>query len=196
MVRETNIPDDMQEKASKYRENLIEVLADVDENLMIKYLEGEQLSEQEIKEAVRKACISVKAIPVLCGSSYKNKGVQLLLDAIVEYLPSPLDVPPISGINPETGEEVQRKNDDEEPFSALAFKIVSDPYVGKLTYFRVYSGTVKTGSYIYNSTKGKRERIGRILYMHANHRQEVDEAMTGDIAAVGLKKLALRYFIQ
>lgn len=189
MVRETNIPDDMQEKASKYRENLIEVLADVDENLMIKYLEGEQLSEQEIKEAVRKACISVKAIPVLCGSSYKNKGVQLLLDAIVEYLPSPLDVPPISGINPETGEEVQRKNDDEEPFSALAFKIVSDPYVGKLTYFRVYSGTVKTGSYIYNSTKGKRERIGRILYMHANHRQEVDEAMTGDIvAAVGLKE--------
>jgi elongation factor G len=187
-IQETEIPDDMKEKADEYREKMLEAISDVDEEIMMKYLEGEEISPEEIKRAIRKACVEVKITPVLCGSSYRNKGVQLLLDAVVDYLPSPLDIPPVKGISPDSGEEMQRHADDDEPFSALAFKIMSDPYVGKLTYFRVYSGKLKSGSYIYNSTKNRKERIGRILYMHANHRQEVDEVMTGDIvAAVGLK---------
>jgi len=187
-VREEEIPEELKDKAQEQRERMLEALSDIDEEIMMKYLEGEEISEEEIRRALRKGCIEVKITPVLCGSSYKNKGVQLLLDAIVYYLPSPLDIPAVKGINPDTGEEIERHPSDDEPFSALAFKIVSDPYVGKLTYFRVYSGKLTSGSYVYNSTKQKRERIGRILYMHANHRQEVDEVMTGDIvAAVGLK---------
>jgi len=187
-VREEEIPEELKDKAQEQRERMLEALSDIDEEIMMKYLEGEEISEEEIRRVLRKGCIEVKITPVLCGSSYKNKGVQLLLDAIVYYLPSPLDIPAVKGINPDTGEEIERHPSDDEPFSALAFKIVSDPYVGKLTYFRVYSGKLTSGSYVYNSTKQKRERIGRILYMHANHRQEVDEVMTGDIvAAVGLK---------
>jgi elongation factor G len=190
-VREAEIPDELKQEAQKFREKLIEVVADIDEEIMMKYLEGEVVSEDEIKRAIRKGCVEVKITPVLCGSSYKNKGVQLLLDAIVNYMPSPLDIPPVRGMCPNTGEEIERHVSDDEPFSALAFKIMSDPYVGKLTYFRVYSGVLKSGSYVYNSTKNRKERIGRILYMHANHRQEVDEVMTGDIvAAVGLKDTA------
>lgn len=190
-IREEEIPEDMKELAQEYHEKMIEAIADVDDEVMIKYLEGEEISEEEIKKAVRKGCIGVKLTPVLCGSSYKNKGVQLLLDAIVDYMPSPLDVPAIKGIDTKTGEETERHAKSDEPFSALAFKVVSDPYVGKLTYFRVYSGELEAGSYVYNSTKEKRERIGRILYMHANHRQEVDKVMSGDIvAAVGLKDTA------
>lgn len=187
-IQETEIPEDMKEKVREYREKMLEAVSDVDEEIMMKYLEGEEISVEEIKRAIRKACVEVKITPVLCGSSYRNKGVQLLLDAVVEYLPSPLDIPSVKGISPDTGEEIPRHASDDEPFSALAFKIMSDPYVGKLTYFRVYSGKLKSGSYVYNSTKNKKERIGRILYMHANHRQEVEEIMTGDIvAAVGLK---------
>jgi len=187
-IQETPIPEEVKDQAEEYREKMIEALADVDEEIMTKYLEGEELTPEEIKSALRRACIAVKAVPVICGSSYRNKGVQLLLDAIVDYLPSPLDIPAVKGINPETGEEIERRASDDEPFSALAFKIMSDPYVGKLTYFRIYSGVLKAGSYVYNSTKNKKERIGRILRMHANHRQEMEEAMTGEIvAAVGLK---------
>jgi len=187
-IKEEEIPEDLIDEAQQYREQMLEALSDIDEELMMKYLEGEEISEEEIRRAIRKGCVDVKITPVLCGSSYRNKGVQLLLDAIVDFLPSPLDIPPIKGISTETGEETERHASDDEPFSALAFKIVSDPYVGKLTYFRIYSGKLKSGSYVYNSTKQKKERIGRILYMHANHRQEIDEAMTGDIvAAVGLK---------
>lgn len=190
-IREEEIPEDMKELAQEYHEKMIEAIADVDDEVMIKYLEGEEISEEEIKKAVRKGCIGVKLTPVLCGSSYKNKGVQLLLDAIVDYMPSPLDVPAIKGIDTKTGEETERHAKSDEPFSALAFKVVSDPYVGKLTYFRVYSGELEAGSYVYNSTKEKRERIGRILYMHANHRHEVGKVMSGDIvAAVGLKDTA------
>ncbi len=190
-VEEVNIPEEMQEMASDYREKLLEALSDIDEDIMIKYLEGEEISEEEIKKAIRKGCVQVKITPVLCGSSYKNKGVQLLLDAIVEYLPSPLDIPPVKGMDPETGEDIELPAVDDAPFAALAFKIVTDPYVGKLTYFRVYSGKLESGSYVYNPIKNKRERIGRILYMHANHRQEVQEVIAGDIvAAVGLKNTA------
>lgn len=184
----TDIPQDMAEMAKEYRENLIEAISEFDEELMMKYLEGEALSEEEIKAGIRKATIEVKMTPVLCGSSYKNKGVQILLDAILDYLPSPLDIPPVVGINPSTDAEEERHADDSEPFSALAFKIVTDPFVGKLAYFRVYSGSLKAGSYVTNSTKGKKERIGRILLMHANKREEVEEVYAGDIAAaVGLK---------
>jgi len=187
-IREEEIPEELRDEAEQYREQMLEALSDVDEEIMMKYLEGEEISTEEIQKAIRKGCVEVKITPVLCGSSYRNKGVQLLLDAIVDYLPSPLDIPPIKGISTETGEETERHASDDEPFSALAFKIVSDPYVGKLTYFRIYSGKLSSGSYVYNSTKQKKERIGRILYMHANHRQEITEAMTGDIvAAVGLK---------
>lgn len=190
-VQEVEIPEELKAKAQEHREKMLEALSDIDEEIMMKYLEGEEIPEEDIRRAIRKGCVDVSITPVLCGSSYKNKGVQLLLDAIIYYMPSPLDIPPVKGISPETGEEAERHANDDEPFSALAFKIVSDPYVGKLTYFRVYSGTLKAGSYVYNSTKQKRERIGRILYMHANHRQEVDEVMTGDIvAAVGLKDTA------
>ncbi|ADG81179.1 translation elongation factor G [Thermincola ferriacetica] len=184
----TDIPEDLKEIAAEYREKLIEAVAETDEELMMKYLEGEELTVEEIKKGIRKGCIAVKLIPVLCGSAFKNKGVQPLLDAVVDYLPSPLDIPAIKGTNPETGEEDKRVASDDEPFSALAFKIMADPYVGKLAFFRVYSGVLQSGSYVFNSTKGKKERIGRILQMHANHREEISEVCTGDIAAaVGLK---------
>ncbi len=187
----TDVPEDMLSLAEEYREKLLEAAAEVDENLMEKYLNGERISEQEIKNAVRKGTIGLHFIPVLCGSSFKNKGVQPLLDAVVDYMPSPLEVPAIVGTNPETGEEDTRISDDNAPFSALAFKIMADPYVGKLTFFRVYSGTLTSGSYIYNSIKGKKERIGRILRMHANHREDVDEVRAGDIAAaVGIKDVS------
>lgn len=182
------IPEDMKEKAEEYRQALIEAVAESDDDLMMKYLEGEELTEEEIMTGVRKQTIACKMTPVCCGSSYKNKGVQPLLDAIVAFMPAPTDIPHIKGVNPETGEEDERPSSDEEPFAALAFKIMTDPYVGKLAFFRVYSGTLESGSYVYNSTKGKRERIGRILQMHANHRQEIEKVYAGDIAAaVGLK---------
>jgi elongation factor G len=185
----TDIPGEMRDLVAEYREKLLEAVAESDEELMFKYLEGEELTEEEIKRGIRKATLAVKMIPVLCGSSFKNKGVQPLLDAIVDFLPAPTDIPAIRGLNPETGVEDKRVARDDEPFSALAFKIMADPYVGKLTFFRVYSGKVTSGSYVYNSTKNRRERIGRILRMHANHREEIDEAYAGDIvAAVGLKE--------
>lgn len=187
-TEEQAVPADMSDLVAEYREKLLEAVAESDEDLMMKYLEGEELTEEEIKSALRKATIGVKLIPVLCGSAFKNKGVQLLLDAVVDYCPSPIDIPPIHGILPHTDEEVFRSADDNEPFSALAFKIMTDPYVGKLTFFRVYSGTMKAGSYVYNSTKGKKERLGRILQMHANHREEIDMVYAGDIAAaIGFK---------
>ncbi|MGD9678259.1 MAG: elongation factor G [Vulcanibacillus sp.] len=181
------IPDEYKELANEWRANLIESVSEVDEVLMMKYLEGEEITNEEIKNALRKGTIAVELFPVLCGSSYKNKGVQLMLDAVVDYLPSPLDVPAIKGLT-EDGIEDKRESDDSAPFSALAFKIMTDPYVGKLTFFRVYSGVLKAGSYVLNSTKGKRERIGRILQMHANHREDIELVYSGDIAAgVGLK---------
>ncbi|OUM87993.1 MAG: translation elongation factor G [Bacillus thermozeamaize] len=186
-IEVTEIPAELQSQAEEYRNKLVEAVAELDEELMMKYLEGEELTEEEIKRGLRKGTINVELIPVLCGSSYKNKGVQLLLDAIVEYLPSPLDIANVKGVTPD-GEEAERHSDDNEPFAALAFKLMSDPYVGKLTYFRVYSGTLNSGTYVLNSTKGKRERIGRILQMHANHREEIPTVYAGDIAAaVGLK---------
>ena len=182
------IPEDMKEKAEEYRQALVEAVAESDDDLMMKYLEGEELTEEEIMTGIRKQTIACKMTPVCCGSSYKNKGVQPLVDAIVAFMPAPTDIPHIKGVNPETGEEDERPSSDEEPFAALAFKIMTDPYVGKLAFFRVYSGTLESGSYVYNSTKGKRERIGRILQMHANHRQEIEKVYAGDIAAaVGLK---------
>ncbi|MFZ5646713.1 MAG: elongation factor G [Bacillota bacterium] len=188
---EAEIPEDIVEMTAQYREKLIEAVAESDEELMLKYLEGEEITDDEIKAGIRKATLAVKMIPVLCGSSFKNKGVQPLLDAIVDYLPAPTDVPAMRGLNPNTGDEDQRLAGDEQPFSALAFKIMADPYVGKLTFFRVYSGKLNSGSYIYNSTKNKRERVGRILRMHANHREEIGEVFAGDIvAAVGLRDTA------
>jgi len=188
---ETDIPAGMADQAAGFRDRLIEAVAEADEELMMKYLENEELTEEEIKIGLRKATLAVKMIPVLCGSSFKNKGVQPLLDAIVDYLPAPVDVPAVRGIDPVTGAGDGRAASDDESFSALAFKIMADPYVGKLTFFRVYSGRLKTGSYIYNSTRGRRERIGRILRMHANHREDIDTVFTGDIvAAVGLKATA------
>ncbi len=185
---ESAIPDDMLDMAKEYRTRMIEAVAETDDDLMMKYLDGEELTVDEIHRAIRKATIGLKMVPVVCGSSYKNKGVQMLLDAIVEYLPSPLDVPSIKGKKPDSDEEVDRHSSDEEPFSALAFKIMTDPYVGKLAFFRVYSGTLENGSYVYNSVKGKRERVARILLMHANHREEIQKVYAGDIAAaVGLK---------
>ena len=167
---------------------MLESVAECDEDLMMKYLEGEELTAEEIKSTIRKMTIANKMVPVLCGSAYKNKGVQLMLDAVVDYMPSPLDIPPIKGIIPRLEKEAERPADDKGPFSALAFKIVADPYVGKLAFFRVYSGTLESGSYVYNSTKGKKERIGRILQMHANHREDIEQVYSGDIAAaVGLK---------
>lgn len=187
-IEETDIPADMMDKAKEYREKLIESVSEVDEELMMKYLEGEEPTEAEIKAALRKGTISVQLNPVICGSSYKNKGVQLMLDAVVDYMPSPIDIPPIEGTTVDGEEKIVRHSDDKEPFSALAFKIMVDPYVGKLAFFRVYSGIIESGSYVYNSTKNKRERIGRIVQMHANHREEIKEVYTGDIAAaVGLK---------
>jgi elongation factor G len=182
------IPEDLQELANEYREKLVEAVAETSEELMMKYLEGEELTEEEIRAGIRSGVIGNKFIPVLCGSAFKNKGVQPLLDAVVDYMPSPLDVPAINGVNPDTGEEDHRTASDEAPFSALAFKIMADPFVGKLAFFRVYSGVLSAGSYVFNSTKGKKERIGRILQMHANHREDIPEVRSGDIAAaVGLK---------
>ena len=187
-IQETDIPEDLQDLAEEWREKLVEAVAETDEALMERYLEGEEISEAELKAAIRKATCAVEFYPVLCGSAFKNKGVQLMLDAVVDYLPSPLDVPSIKGIDPNTDQEVERHSSDEEPFSALAFKVMTDPFVGRLTFFRVYSGTLQSGSYVKNSTKGKRERVGRILQMHANSRQEIPEVFSGDIAAaVGLK---------
>ncbi len=183
-----DIPDDMKELAVKYRTELIEAAAEVDEELMMKYLEGEEITIAELKAALRRGTVNCELFPVLCGSSYRNKGVQPMLDAVVDYLPSPLDVPSIKGVTAE-GENVERHSSDEEPFSALAFKIMTDPFVGKLAFFRVYSGTLSSGSYVLNSTKGRRERIGRIMQMHANHREELETVYAGDIAAaVGLKE--------
>ena len=182
------IPEDMVELANKYREKLVEAVAETSEELMMNYLEGIEPTEQQIRDGIRRGVIGNKFIPVICGSAFKNKGVQPLLDAVVEYMPSPLDVPPINGVHPDTGVEDHRTASDSEPFAALAFKIMADPFVGKLAFFRVYSGVLGAGSYVYNSTKGKRERIGRILQMHANHREDIQEVRSGDIAAaVGLK---------
>ena len=187
-IQETDIPEDLQDLAEEWREKLVEAVAETDEELMERYLEGDEITEAELKAAIRKATCAVEFYPVLCGSAFKNKGVQLMLDAVVDYLPSPLDVPAIKGIDPNTDAEVERHSSDEEPFSALAFKVMTDPFVGRLTFFRVYSGTLQSGSYVKNSTKGKRERVGRILQMHANSRQEIPEVFSGDIAAaVGLK---------
>ena len=187
-IQETDIPEDLQDLAEEWREKLVEAVAETDEELMERYLEGDEISEAELKAAIRKATCAVEFYPVLCGSAFKNKGVQLMLDAVVDYLPSPLDVPSIKGVDPNTDQEVERHSSDEEPFSALAFKVMTDPFVGRLTFFRVYSGTLQSGSYVKNSTKGKRERVGRILQMHANSRQEIPEVFSGDIAAaVGLK---------
>ncbi|MBE7025728.1 MAG: elongation factor G [Ruminococcaceae bacterium] len=186
--RVEEIPADMKDKADEYRQALLESVAEQDEELMMKYLEGEELTVDEIKATIRKATIANAMVPVLCGTSYRNKGVQNLLDAVVAYMPAPTDIPPIQGVVPRTGEETERRSSDTEPFSALAFKIMTDPFVGKLCFFRVYSGTLNKGSAVYNSTKDKSERVGRILQMHANDRQDIDIVYSGDIAAaVGLK---------
>ena len=187
-ILEEDIPAEYLEQAQEYREKLVEAVAETDEDLMMKYLEGEEITNEELKAGIRKATINVEFFPVLCGSAFKNKGVQLMLDAVIDYLPSPLDIPAIKGVNPDTDEEETRPASDEEPFAALAFKIMTDPFVGRLTFFRVYSGVLNSGSYVLNTSKGKRERIGRILQMHANSRQEIDTVYSGDIAAaVGLK---------
>lgn len=187
-IEETDIPPELAEEAKKMQNDLVEAIAETDEDLMMKYLENEDLSVEDIKAGLRRATLAVKIVPVLCGSSFKNKGVQQLLDAIVDYLPAPTDLPGVRGINPDTGQEETRLPIDKEPFSALAFKVMADPYVGKLTFFRVYSGLLKSGSYVFNPTKRRKERIGRILRMHANHREDIQEVATGDIvAAVGLK---------
>ena len=187
-ILEEDIPAEYLEQAQEYREKLVEAVAETDEDLMMKYLEGEEITNEELKAGIRKATINVEFYPVLCGSAFKNKGVQLMLDAVLDYLPSPLDIPAIKGVNPDTDEEEERPASDEEPFAALAFKIMTDPFVGRLTFFRVYSGVLNSGSYVLNTSKGKRERIGRILQMHANSRQEIEQVYAGDIAAaIGLK---------
>ena len=188
VIDETEIPADMLDKAKEYRQILLEAVAESDEELLMKFLEGEEISSAEIKKAIRKLTIANEMVPVLCGSAYKNKGVQLLLDAIVDYMPAPTDIPSIKGIVPRTEKEEERHSSDSEPFAALAFKIMTDPFVGKLAFFRVYSGTLASGSYVYNPRKDRKERIGRILLMHANHREDIDMVYSGDIAAaVGLK---------
>jgi elongation factor G len=187
-IVEIEIPEDMKEEVNKRRQEVIEKIVDTDDELLNKYLEGKNIELDELRQALRKAVLQNKLVPVLCGSALKNKGVQFVLDAVVDYLPSPLDLPPVKGNNPKTGEEIHRNPSDSEPFTALAFKIASDPYVGSLTYFRVYSGKLQRGSYILNSTKGEQERVGRIVRMHANNREEVEEVYAGEIAAlVGLK---------
>lgn len=187
-IEVVDIPAEYQDQADEYREKLIEAVAELDEELMEKYLGGEELTNDEIKAAIRKGVINVEFFPVMVGSAFKNKGVQLMLDAVIDYLPAPVDVPAIKGTLPDSDEEVERESSDEAPFSALAFKVMTDPYVGKLTFFRVYSGVLSSGSYVQNSTKGKRERVGRILQMHANSREEISQVYAGDIAAaVGLK---------
>ena len=184
-----DIPEDMLEEAQVWHDKLVESVAECDEELMMKYLEGEEITIDEIKTTIRKETLNGEMFPMFCGSAYKNKGVQMMLDGIVDYMPSPLDIPAIKGIDPDTGEEDERHSSDKAPFAALAFKIVADPFVGKLAFFRVYSGTLKAGSYVYNATKGKKERIGRIMQMHANHRQEIEMVYSGDLAAaVGLKQ--------
>ena len=189
-IEETDIPADLKEKADKYRQEMIEAAAEQDEELMMKYLEGEELTAEEIKKGLRIGTLACKLTPVTVGSSYKNKGVQELLDAIIDYMPAPIDVPAIKGINPDTNEEVERPSSDDEPFAALAFKIATDPFVGKLCFFRVYSGTLEAGTSVLNANKDKKERIGRILQMHANHREDIDKVYAGDIAAaVGLKEV-------
>ena len=183
-----DIPADMKDEAEKYHEKICEAVAETDDTLMEKYLGGEGLTNEEIKAAIRKATIACTMYPVFCGSAYKNKGIQMLLDAVIDYLPSPIDIPPVKGTDPSTSEEIERPANDEAPMSALAFKIMADPFVGKLAFFRVYSGEMHQGTYVLNATKGKKERVGRILLMHANHRAEIDVAYTGDIAAaVGFK---------
>ncbi|MGD6857586.1 elongation factor G [Bacillus infantis] len=187
-IEDREIPEEYKAQAEEYREKLIEAVAELDEELMEKYLGGEEITNDELKAAIRKGTVNVEFYPVICGSAFKNKGVQKMLDAVIDYLPSPLDVPAIKGTLPDSEEEVTRPSSDDEPFSALAFKVMTDPYVGKLTFFRVYSGTLSSGSYVQNSTKGKRERVGRILQMHANSREEISQVYAGDIAAaVGLK---------
>lgn len=187
-IREEEIPEEYAELAQEWREKLVEAVAETDEDLMMKYLEGEEISEDELKAAIRRATIAVEFYPVYCGSAFKNKGVQLMLDGVIDYLPSPTEVADITGIIPDTEEEVVRESSDEAPFSALAFKVMTDPFVGRLTFFRVYSGVLESGSYVKNATKGKRERVGRILQMHANSREEISTVYAGDIAAaVGLK---------
>ena len=187
-MRTEEIPEDMRDLAAEYRDKLLEAVSDFDEEIMELYLEGEDVPADKIRAAIRKATVAVEMVPVVCGTSYKNKGIQKLLDAIVDYMPSPLDVPPVEGVNPKTDEVEYRHADDDAPFSALAFKIMTDPYVGKLGFFRVYSGTLETGKTVMNSTKGVRERVGRILQMHANHREDLTQVWSGDIAAaVGLK---------
>ena len=187
-IDEEAIPDSMIDQANEWHDKLVESVAECDEDLMMKFLEGEEITQEEIRATIRKQTIANEMVPVFCGSAYKNKGVQMLLDGIVDYMPAPVDVPAIKGFNPETEEEEERKSSDSEPFAALAFKIMTDPYVGKLAFFRVYSGTLASGSYVYNSVKENRERIGRILQMHANKRQEIDKVYSGDIAAaVGLR---------
>ena len=187
-ILEEDIPAEYLDQAQEYREKLVEAVAETDEDLMMKYLEGEEITNEELKAAIRKATINVEFFPVLCGSAFKNKGVQLMLDAVIDYLPSPLDIPAIKGINPDTEEEETRPASDEEPFAALAFKIATDPFVGRLTFFRVYSGVLQSGSYVMNTSKGKRERIGRLVQLHANSRQEIETVYAGDIAAaIGLK---------
>ena len=183
-MRVEEIPEDMMEKAEEYHNNMVESICETDEDLFNKYCEGEEISVDELKEALRKATIANKIVPVVCGTSYKNKGVQKLLDAVIDYMPAPIDVPAIKGIDPDTNEECERKSSDEEPFSALAFKIMTDPYVGKLCFFRVYSGHITTGTNVFNSSKGKYERFGRVMQMHANDRSDIDEIYSGDIAAV------------
>ena len=188
LFEERDIPAEMLETAVKYRDTMVEIIAETDEELTLKFLEGEEITQEELKAALRRATIACLVTPVTCGSAYKNKGVQMLLDAVIDYMPSPVDIKAIMGINPETEEEEPRPSDDSKPFAALAFKIMTDPFVGKLCFFRVYSGTLDAGSYVLNATKGKRERIGRILQMHANHRAELAKVYSGDIAAaVGLK---------
>ena len=187
-IRVEDIPEDMVEKANEYRASMMEAIAEQDEELMMKYLDGEELTIEEMKKAIRKGTIDNTIVPVVCGTSYKNKGVQKLLDAIVDYMPSPIDIPPIKGVNPDTEEEEHRPSSDDEPFAALAFKIATDPFVGKLCFFRVYSGTINAGTQVYNANKDNSERIGRILQMHANHRKDLETCYAGDIAAaVGLK---------
>ena len=184
----TDIPEELSDLAEEWRENLLESVSELDEDLMMKFLEGEEITQDEIKKVIRTATIAGEMIPVTCGSAYRNKGVQMMLDAVIDYMPSPIDIPPIKGVVPGTEEEEERPADDKGPFSALAFKIMADPFVGKLAFFRVYSGTLASGSYVYNSTKGKKERVGRILQMHANKREDIEMVYSGDIAAaVGLK---------
>jgi elongation factor G len=187
-IRKEEIPSELMEQAEEFRLKLIEAVSDFDDEILEKYLEGEEVSVESLKAAIRKATLANEMIPVVCGTSYRNKGVQSLLDAIVDFLPSPVDIPDIVGVHPRTNEEISRPPSDDAPFSALAFKIMTDPHVGRVSYFRVYSGSATSGSMVFNSTKGHKERLGRILQMHANHREDIDVAYTGDIlAAVGLK---------